>query len=84
MTEAAVLALVSIYGARGLWRAHGEVQLCRAEARRTGPRPPLWPVWLVVTLLWPLLDAQRVVFRGLMLWDAAAARRADKREARRG
>ncbi|MBK8197014.1 MAG: hypothetical protein IPK75_01500 [Acidobacteria bacterium] len=84
MTEAAALALASIYLARGLWRAHGEVRLCRAEARRTGPRPPLWPVWLAVTALWPVFDAQRAVGWALTLWDAAAARRADRREVRRG
>lgn len=68
----------------GLMHASREVALCRADNARTGDAAPLWPVWLVVTLAWPMLLAQRFVLAGLTLWDCAAARAADKREVRRG
>ena len=77
MTDAALIVLALIYAARGLWLAHREVAICRADNLRTGDLAPLWPVWLLVSVLWPMLDAQRAVLWALTLYDAAAARRAD-------
>lgn len=77
MTDAALIALALIYAARGLWLAHREVAICRADNLRSGETAPLWPVWLFVAVLWPLLDAQRAVLWALTFYDAAAARRAD-------
>lgn len=68
----------------GLLNARHEAALCRAENLRHGEALPLWPVWLVVTIGWPVLVAQRGVIAALTLHDCLAARAEDKREARRG
>ncbi|MBI1401433.1 hypothetical protein [Hyphomonas sp.] len=81
MTEA-LQVLAALYLARGSWRGFREISACRAENRRTGEAAPLWPVWLLLVLCWPFFDAQRAVLWALGQWDAAAAIRADKREAR--
>lgn len=74
---------LALYTAIGLWHALNEVLACVRESRATGERAPLWPVWIVVTLAWPMLLAQRFVFWMIVLWDAASAMRADRREVRR-
>lgn len=74
---------LALYTAIGLWHALHEVLACVRESRATGERAPLWPVWIVVTLAWPMLLAQRFVFWMIVLWDAASALRADRREVRR-
>ncbi|MDP3460067.1 MAG: hypothetical protein Q8S09_12415 [Hyphomonas sp.] len=74
-------ALIAAYLVIGIQRAAREAAQCVRESRATGERAPLWPVWLVVTLAWPMLAAQRFVFWLIVLWDAAAAIRAGKREA---
>jgi hypothetical protein len=86
MTDAALIAFFSActWLGFGLLRARREAALCRADNARHGEAAPVWPVWLVVTALWPMLEAQRGVLWALTLWDAAAAGRADNRGARRG
>jgi len=84
MTDAALIVFFSActWLGFGLLRARREAALCRADNARHGEAAPLWPVWLVVTALWPMLEAQRVVLALLTLQDGAAARAADQREAR--
>lgn len=76
-------ACTCAYLGAGLVQARREAAICRADNIRHGERAPLWPVWLVVTLAWPMLAAQRYVLWLLILWDAAAARRSDRRAERR-
>lgn len=76
-------ALAAYLGA-GFWHALREVCACLRDQRGRDDRAPLWPVWIVVTLLWPMLAAQRFVFWLIVLWDAAAAIRAGKRESDHG
>lgn len=75
---------VCAYLLRGLIDASREAAICRAVNEITGEPAPVWPVWIAVTCLWPVLAAQRLLTRVLIHWDAWNALRACRKERRNG